>query len=122
MKIITLDALILLLLIIVSTLIGLAMIVMSTWMGRRKGTPAKLQPFESGMPLLDRSHKRISIKYFVIALLFLVFDVEVAFLYPWILIAREGKAFMWGEVGLFFLLIFVVYLYLVKEKAFLWNP
>jgi NADH-quinone oxidoreductase subunit A len=57
----------------------------------RRGRPAesrKRETYESGMPLLDASRKRVSVRFFVVALIFIVFDVEVAFLFPWALAAR----------------------------------
>ena len=51
----------------------------------------KLETYESGVPLVDASHKRVSIKFFVIAMVFILFDVEIAFLYPWALVFRSAR-------------------------------
>jgi NADH-quinone oxidoreductase subunit A len=61
--------------------------------------------------MLDRSHKRISIAFFLIAIDFIVFDLEAAFLYPWALIMREGGWPMFWAVMVFFFLILVGYAY-----------
>ena len=64
---------------------------LSTLVGNQRGGIVKRSTVESGMPLLDVSHKRISIVFFLVAIDFIVFDLEAAFLYPWSLILREGK-------------------------------
>jgi len=63
---------------------------LSTLVGNQLGGIIKRSTVESGMPLLDVSHKRISIVFFLVAIDFIVFDLEAAFLYPWSLILREG--------------------------------
>ena len=57
--------------------------------GNQRGGLVKGTPIESGMPMLDRSHKRLSIAFFLIAIDFIVFDLEAAFLYPWALIFKS---------------------------------
>ena len=71
----------------------------------------KLTPIESGMPLLDRSHKRLSVAFFLVAIDFIVFDLEAAFLYPWALILREGGWELFAAVMVFIFLILVGYAY-----------
>ena len=63
---------------------------LSALLGPRLRTRAKLGTYESGMPLLDASRKRMSIQFFVVAMVFILFDVEIAFLYPWALVFRDG--------------------------------
>ncbi len=75
--------------------------------GRIKGTP-----YESGMPLLDRSHKRISIVFFLVAIDFIVFDLEAAFLYPWALVLKQGGWELFAAVMVFVFLILVGYAYI----------
>lgn len=74
----------------VAFVLGAVLLVLSWLLGDRTGGRIKLSPYESGMPLLDTSRKRISILFFLIAIDFVVFDVEAAFLYPWVLVLREG--------------------------------
>jgi NADH-quinone oxidoreductase subunit A len=92
-------------LILASLGMGIGMIVFSHWLGRHKSNPRKIAPYESGMPLLD----------------FLLFDVEMAFLYPFALIRGFAKPFMFVELGVFFLMMTATYLYLLKEHAFRWE-
>ena len=79
--------------------------------GNQRGGLVKGTPIESGMPMLDRSHKRLSIAFFLIAIDFIVFDLEAAFLYPWALIMRKGGWQLFWAVMVFFFLILVGYAY-----------
>jgi NADH-quinone oxidoreductase subunit A len=84
---------------------------LSTLVGNQRGGIVKLSTFESGMPLMDVSHKRISIAFFLVAIDFIVFDLEAAFLYPWALILRDGGWQLFGAVMVFIALILVGYAY-----------
>lgn len=99
----------------VAIIIGVAMLGLSqglgALMGNQRGGRVKLTPIESGVPQLDRSHKRISIAFFLVAIDFIVFDLEAAFLYPWALILREGGWELFWAVMVFIFLILVGYAY-----------
>ena len=97
-----------------------AMILLSAVLGPRLRTRRKLDTYESGMPLLDASRKRVSIQFFLIAMVFILFDVEIAFLYPWALVFPSGGAPLFGEMVVFLLVLGVGYAYLWKNKAFDW--
>jgi NADH-quinone oxidoreductase subunit A len=98
--------------------IGLALamgsfIVLLSWLlGGKKGGRVKLSTYESGMPLLDRSHKRLSIAFFLVAIDFVIFDVEAAFLFPYALVAREGGWPLFAAVMVFFALLVVGFVYI----------
>lgn len=102
--------------------IGVAgvMLLLSAVLGPRLRTRRKLETYESGMPLLDASHKRISIQFFLIAMVFILFDVEIAFLYPWAVVFREGGIPLFVEMVFFLAILAVGYAYLWKKKAFDW--
>jgi NADH:ubiquinone oxidoreductase subunit 3 (subunit A) len=102
--------------------IGVAgvMLLISASLGPRLRTRRKLETYESGMPLLDASHKRLSIQFFLIAMVFILFDVEIAFLYPWALVFREGGIPLFVEMLVFLGILAVGYAYLWKKKAFDW--
>ena len=102
--------------------IGVAgvMLLLSHVLGPRLRTRRKLETYESGMPLLDLSHKRISIQFFLIAMVFILFDVEIAFLYPWAVVFREGGIPLFIEMVAFLAILAVGYAYLWKKKAFDW--
>lgn len=99
----------------VALLIGLGMIGLSYFAGRKRMGRTELTPYESGMPMLDRSHKRISIIFFLIAIDFIVFDLEAVFLYPWALVVRAGGWPLFGAVMVFVALILVGYVYVWKK-------
>lgn len=94
---------------------GAVILVLSYFLGKiggnQSGGVVKRTTIESGMPMLDRSHKRISIAFFLIAIDFIVFDLEAAFLYPWALILREGGWQLFWAVMVFVFLILVGYAY-----------
>jgi NADH-quinone oxidoreductase subunit A len=83
--------------------------------GKRTGGRIKLSTYESGLPLLDRSRKRMSIVFFLIAIDFVVFDVEAAFLYPWVTVLRDGGWPLFWAVMAFVGLILVGYAYVWKK-------
>ena len=83
-------------------------------MGNQRGGAIKRTTVESGMPMLDQSHKRISIAFFLVAIDFIVFDLEAAFLYPWSLVMRGGPNggwYLFGAVMVFIFMILVGYAY-----------
>ena len=102
--------------------IGVAgvMLLVSSVLGPRLRTRRKLDTYESGMPLLDASRKRISIQFFLIAMVFILFDVEIAFLDPWAVVFREGGIPLFVEMLVFLGILAVGYAYLWKKKAFDW--
>jgi len=91
----------------------------------RHRTTAKLQSYESGVPLIDRAHKRISVKFYLVALVFVVLDIEVAFLYPWAINYRsmvaDGSLKPMWEIVAFLTLLFLAYLYLWRKGIFDWG-
>jgi NADH:ubiquinone oxidoreductase subunit 3 (subunit A) len=95
--------------------LGGVMLGLSFVAGKRTGGRIKLSTYESGLPLLDRSRKRISIAFFLIAIDFVVFDVEAAFLYPWVVVLRDGGWPLFWAVMVFLGLIVVGYAYVWKK-------
>jgi NADH-quinone oxidoreductase subunit A len=108
-------------LVVAAAMLGLAVLV-----GQRQHDSAakKGEAYESGVPLLDRAQKRISVKFYLVALIFVVLDVEVAFLYPWAVTYREqlaGNAWvLLLDMLAFILLLALVYIWLWKKGVFDW--
>src|ERR671927_1185590 len=99
--------------------IGVVMLGLNWVVGRHQRNPSKLAPYESGVPLLDVNRKRVNVRFYQIAMLFILFDIEAAFLYPWAVIYRDyarGPAgmFLFGEMVLFIVLLAVGYVYVWK--------
>lgn len=99
----------------VAIVLGLSLLAISYVAGKKRSGRTQLSPYESGMPLLDQSHKRISIVFFLIAIDFIVFDLEAVFLYPWALVFRSGGWPLFGAVMVFVALILVGYAYVWKK-------
>lgn len=101
----------------IAILIGLAMLGVSYLAARSKILSGRTEvtPYESGMPLLDQSHKRISILFFLIAIDFIVFDLEAAFLYPWALVMRAGGWPLFAAILVFIALILIGYVYIWRK-------
>src|SRR3954447_2289723 len=71
----------------------------SQFLGPRKPTPEKLAPYECGMPAVGDARERMSVKFYLVAMIFLLFDIEVAFLYPWAVAFRDlGRSGFWQLV------------------------
>jgi len=107
-------------LLLMAVAVGIAgvILLLSALLGPKLKTRSKLSTYESGVPLLDTSHKRLSIKFFVIAMVFILFDVEIAFLYPWALIFRGGGPGLFLEMVVFMVILAVGYAYIWKKGAF----
>ena len=107
-------------------LLGLAagmagtILLLNSLLGPKLRTRKKLEIYESGVPLLDASHKRISIQFFVIAMVFILFDVEIAFVYPWALVFRSAGWPLFVEMLGFLAVLAVGYAYIWKKGAFDW--
>jgi NADH-quinone oxidoreductase subunit A len=89
--------------------------------GPKRETKDKLTPFESGIEVIGNARTPISIKYFLVAILFVLFDVEVIFMYPW---AVNFKAL--GSQGMIEMFIFMAtlllgFIYIIKKKALDWD-
>jgi NADH:ubiquinone oxidoreductase subunit 3 (subunit A) len=91
----------------------------------RHRTAAKRQSYESGVPLIDRAQKRISVRFYLVALVFVVLDIEVAFLYPWAINYRsmvaDGSLTPLWEIVAFLALLIFVYFYLWRKGIFDWG-
>lgn len=90
--------------------------------GTRNTNPAKQEPYESGLPAtVGSSGERFDVKFYLVAMLFLAFDIEVAFLYPWAIHFKQGGWEMIAYLAVFLVLLEVGYLYLYKKGALDWD-
>lgn len=106
----------------VALITGVVILVLSYLVGEQTGGRIKGTTVESGAPLLDRSHKRISVAFFLIAIDFIVFDIEAAFLYPYALVLRAGGWPLFWAVMVFVALILVGYVYVWKKGGLDLGP
>ncbi len=112
---------------LVAVVFAVALLGTAALIGQRTRQPTrrKRESYESGMPILDRANKRISIKFYLVALVFVVLDVEVAFLYPWAvnyrsLVADGSMVVLWDMLA-FLGLLAVTYAYLWRKGVFDWG-
>ena len=109
------------LLVMVAALIGLGALVFGLLLRPRRPYAQKLTPYESGNPPVGDSRHRFSIKFYIIAMLFVVFDVEAVFLYPWAVAYDKLGLFGLVEMMLFIFVLLVGYVYVWKKGAFDWE-
>ena len=89
--------------------------------GPKRVTQDKLTPFESGIEVVGNARNPISIKYFLVAILFVLFDVEVIFMYPWAVNFKDlGKTGM-IEMFIFMGTLLLGFIYIIKKKALDWD-
>ena len=105
---------------------AVGMIVASHILSATRHTAVKSQPYESGMPPLGSAHERFDIKFYLIGVIFIVFDIEVVFMMPWAIAFRQLDLFGLGvlggliEMGVFVGILAVGYVYVLKRGAFEW--
>jgi NADH-quinone oxidoreductase subunit A len=95
----------------------------SRWaVGQRNDNAGRQEPYEAGLPAtVGGASERFDVKFYLVAMLFLVFDIEVAFLYPWAVRFADGGWEMVVLLAVFLVLLEVGYLYLYKKGAFDWD-
>ncbi len=97
------------------------MIVFSSILGPKKSTPIKGEPFESGVTNVKPFSGKFSIQFYLVALLFLLFDIEIAFLFPWGSIFRKLGLFGFIEMFVFLLIVVAGLVYAWKKGALEWD-
>jgi NADH-quinone oxidoreductase subunit A len=95
--------------------------ILSRVMGIYKPTKEKLSPYECGMQPVGSARVRFSIKFYLIAMLFILFDIEAIFLYPWAVVHRWLGVFGLIEMGIFVAILMVGYVYVWKRGALQWE-
>ena len=109
-----------LVLLVVAAGMAAVVLLLNVLLAPKLKTRQKSETYESGVPMVDASHKRISIKFFVIAMVFILFDVEITFLYPWALVFRSATRPLFVEMLAFLVVLIVGYAYIWKKGAFDW--
>ena len=96
-------------------------VLLSTVLGPRHPTAEKSAPYECGMPPVGDARERQSVKFYLVAMIFLLFDIEVAFLYPWAMALRDLGWNGFVQVLLFMALLLAGYLYVWRKGALDWG-
>jgi NADH-quinone oxidoreductase subunit A len=99
------------------TMIGLSLL-----LGPKNPTPEKLAPYECGMPAVGDARERHSVRFYLVAMIFLLFDIEIAFLYPWVLALRDLGWFGYVQILTFFLILAVGYVFVWRKGVLDWGP
>jgi NADH-quinone oxidoreductase subunit A len=102
-------------------LVGLAILGLSAWVGAKRASRDKLSPYECGIPPVGNARERFSISFYLVGMLFILFDVEAAFLYPWAVIYKSLKWFGFLEMFLFIVILLAGYIYIWKKGALDWS-
>lgn len=89
-------------------------------LGPRRATKARLEPYESGMLPYSDARRRFPVHFYVVAVLFILFDIEVIFLYPWAVMLRQLKLFGLIEMGVFLLILLIGFVYAWRKGALDW--
>jgi NADH-quinone oxidoreductase subunit A len=101
---------------------GVFTVFLSPWLGPKRPTPEKLAPYESGVPPVGDARQRQSVQFYLVAMVFLLFDIEIAFLYPWAMAIRDLGWFGFAQVVLFMLILLCGYVYIWRTGVLDWGP
>ena len=101
--------------------VAFGMIGISHLFGHVRKSRTKLYPYECGMPVADSARKRSSIRFYIVAMLFILFDIEAAFLYPWAIMFRQLGLFGFLEMIVFLGVLVVGYIYCWRRGGLQWE-
>ena len=107
--------------VIVAFLIASAIVLLSGWLGKHRPNRVKLQPYECGITPTGDARHRFSVKFYLVAMLFILFDVEAVFLYPWAVVYRELKMFGFWEMLVYIGIVLVGFWYVWKKGVLDWS-
>ena len=115
-----------LILVCLATALAFGMLIVSVLLGTKgRRTPVKDSAYECGMVPVGEGGARMSVKFYLVAMLFILFDIEVVFLYPWAVVYKEmlraNANLIFGSMLSFLGILFVGYLYALKKGAFDWQ-
>jgi len=106
---------------LVVVVVAAAILGLSSWVGVKRPSRVKLSPYECGIPPVGDARDRFSVSFYLVAMLFILFDVQVVFLYPWAVIFKSLKWFGFFEMLLYMAILLAGYVYLWKKGALDWK-
>ncbi len=106
---------------VVATAFGIGALLIGEIFRMKKPYSDKLMPYESGNPPVGEPRYRFSVKFYIIAMLFVVFDVEAIFLYPWAVVFDKIGLYAFVEMIIFIVILLVGYIYAWRKGAFTWD-
>ena len=110
-----------LIMLFVAAALGAIFLGLNWILGQHQRNPSKLAPYESGVPLLDDQRKRVNVRFYQIAMLFILFDIEAAFLYPWALAIRDLRWVGLIQIVVFFALLLTGFVYIWRKGVLDWS-
>ncbi|HLP28408.1 MAG TPA: NADH-quinone oxidoreductase subunit A [Candidatus Didemnitutus sp.] len=116
-----LDYIPLMIMIVLGLIFGVMNILIAENVGPRKSTRTKLSTYESGMEPVKTARERFTVKFYLVAMMFILFDIEIVFMYPWAVQFRELGYYGLAAMVLFMVLLFSGYLYVIKKGALRWD-
>lgn len=110
-----------LVILLLAAFIGTVIIVLSALLSRKNATPIKVMPYECGMDPIGGARGRFSVRFFLIGMLFIIFDIELIFLFPWATVYDKLMMFGFVEMLVFVLVLFTGLVYVWKKGALEWE-
>ena len=105
----------------VTAVIATAIVTLSWIIGQHKANRAKMSPYECGVQPIGDVRGRFTVKFYMVAMLFILFDVEAVFMYPWAILLRELKMFGFWEMLVYIAIVLVGFIYILKKGVIDWN-
>lgn len=115
------DYLPVLIFLMVATAFGIGALLIGELLRLKRPYSEKLMPYESGNLPVGEPRRRFSVKFYIIAMLFVIFDVEAIFLYPWAVVFDRIGLYAFIEMIIFIVILFVGYVYAWEKEAFKWD-
>ncbi len=106
---------------LVGTLIGSALVILGFILGPRRPDSAKLSPYECGFEAFEDSRMKFDVRYYLVAILFIIFDLEIAFLFPWAVALDQIGMFGLVSMGIFLGVLVIGFIYEWKKGALEWE-
>jgi NADH-quinone oxidoreductase subunit A len=107
--------------VVIAAVLAAALIAISYIFGKKVRNRVKDMPYESGMVPTGDARQRFSVKFYLVGMLFILFDIEAIFLYPWVVVYRELKMVAFAEMLVFVVLILSGFFYIWKKGALDWS-
>jgi len=103
--------------------VGIALLILglSAWVGVKRPSREKLSPYECGIPPVGNTRERFSVSFYLVGMLFILFDVEAVFLYPWAVVYKSLKWFGFLEMFLYIAILLAGFVYVWKKGALDWT-
>ena len=106
--------------VLIAGALGLVLLTLGFLFGRGRKDPSKLSPYECGFEAFEDSRMRFDVRYYLVAILFIIFDLEIAFLFPWAVSLKEVGLYGLAAMGIFLAILVVGYVYAWRRKVLSW--